>query len=177
MRESFPYRRDLLAYAASFRSRQKSQRWGDSSLAKAEKMLFVGFLFVRKLIECQKVSDACARGSTKISRGRVLRSYQVSSFSRDDLIDDLNGISWNTSIIDVRQLCDKVIHTWWILPTQRRSGLAGFIITTDRLRNSELWHIPTPSIVKVFELFGHSHVRRISAERDDSGRLTYWQAT
>lgn len=53
MHESWPYRGDLAAFARSFAARGKRQMWRDDSLSKAEKMLFVGFFFIRKLIERQ----------------------------------------------------------------------------------------------------------------------------
>jgi hypothetical protein len=175
--ESWPYRSDLLAYAESFAARRRRQLWRDDSLSKAEKMLFVGFLFVRKLIECSKISDACARSSTEISRARIKRSREVSAFMRHDLLKDLEGVSWEPSKVDVHQLADKVIHAWWIIPISNdATGLDGFIFTTDRQRNSELWLLPTASVISVFRLFGRSAVRKVQAARDDHGRLTYWKA-
>jgi hypothetical protein len=177
MRESFSYRRDLEAYAASFRARKERQVWRDDSLTKAEKMLFVGFLIVRKLIECQKVTDKCASSSVELLRGPVRRTREVSGFLRDDLFDDLNNIAWSDATIDVHQLCDKVIHTWWIIPVQDGdSGLGGFMFTTDRKKNSGFWLLPALSIVEVFERFANSAVRTVSKQRDGLGRLTYWRA-
>lgn len=68
MQESWPYRSDLAAFARSFAARSKRQIWRDDSLSKAEKMLFVGFFFIRKLIECQRVTDQCAKSSVAVLR-------------------------------------------------------------------------------------------------------------
>jgi hypothetical protein len=140
-------------------------------------MLFVGFLFVRKLIECGKVSDVSARSSTEISRARINRNREVSAFMRHDLLKDLESVSWEPSKVDVHQLADKVIHSWWIIPISNETmGLDGFVFTTDRQRNSELWLLPTTSVISVFQLFGRSAIRKSQAARDDHGRLTYWKA-
>jgi hypothetical protein len=177
MQESSHYRAELHSFALEFASRGVRQLWRDDSLAKAEKMLFVGFFFVRKLIECQKVSDHCARSSTTISRGAIRRSREVSAFMRDDLVDDVTKVEWIEGKVDVHQLADKVIHAWWIVPFgNETSGLGGFVFTTDKQRNTELWLLPVSSIVEVFERFANSAVRSISAKRTETGRLTYWRA-
>ena len=140
-------------------------------------MLFVGFLYVRKLIECQKVSDACARSSAPILRASIQRVREVSAFSRHDLFKDLEGAKWNEARVDVHQIADKVIHAWWIVPIQEEdNGLAGFVFTTDRQRNSELWLLPSRSISDIFIEFSRSAVRRVKTERDENGRLKYWKA-
>lgn len=177
MLESWPYRKELAEFAASFRRRAEKQPWRDDSLAKAERMLFVGFLFVRKLIECQKVSDACARSSATVLRARIRRTREVSGFNRNDLHKDFGAATWHDARVDVHQVADKVIHAWWILPVQDEDrGLAGFVFTTDRQRNSELWLLPTLSIADAFERFARSPIQRMSAGRDENGKLTYWKA-
>ena len=177
MRESLPYKEDLVGFAKSFRRRRTFQRWADQSLSKAEKMLFVGCFFMRKLMECNKVTDECARSTATILRAAVRRTREISAFARDDLIDDLDAVEWERGTVDVHQVCDKVIHSWWIMPMHERKGLGGFVMTTDRQKNKELWLVPTQTIVAMFERFGRNTVSRIHAKRDAGGRLTHWQAT
>lgn len=177
MQESWPYRVDLHWFARSFEARSKKQLWRADSLSKAEKMLFVGFFFVRKLIESQRVTDGCARSSTTIRRAAIQRKREVSAFMRDDLLKDLARADWLEQKVDVHQLADKIIHAWWIIPFQgEQSGLGGFISTTDRQRNAELWLLPISSIVEVFERFAGSTIRELRMARDENGRLTYWRA-
>lgn len=177
MIESWPYRKELARYARSFDSRRKRQVWREDSLAKAERMFYVGFLFVRKLIECRKVSDACCRSSTSVSRAHITRSREVSAFRRDDLFKDLDAAVWRAHRIDSRQLADNAIHAWWIVPIQNdHGGLEGFAFTTERQRNSELWLVSTEAIVEVFHRFSKQAIREIRAQRNDVGQLTYWRA-
>jgi hypothetical protein len=177
MRESSPYRIELLQFAKDLRGRRHRQLWRDDRLAKAERMLFIGFLYVRKLIECKKVSDACARSSAKVLRAAINRKREVSDFMRDDLFDDLNEVEWTETKVNIHQLADKIIHAWWIHPVQgEEGGLDGFILTTDRQRNSELWLVPIGSIVDAFTRFSKEVVKEVRASRSDSGKLTYWQA-
>jgi hypothetical protein len=178
MHDSWPYRREIAHFADDFERRQQRQIWRDASMAKAERMLFVGFLYVRKLIESRKVTDACARASVTISRSSIVRDYEVSDFKRDDIEKDLPHAAWIESKVDVHQLADKVLHAWWLIPVQGKSaGLEAFILTTDRQRNTELWRLPTSSIVAVYRQFANGSINRQEAARDDVGRLTYWSAT
>ncbi|WP_140637479.1 hypothetical protein [Methylibium rhizosphaerae] len=177
MDESWPYRKELVEFADALAKREKRQLWRDDSLSKAERMLFVGFFFVRKLIECNKVSDRCARSSTSISRGAIRRTREVSAFRRDDLFHDLSRVQWQDGKVDVHQLADKIIHAWWITPISSDSaGLAGHVFTTDTQRNKELWFLPTASVIDVFNRFGHGAVTKVSAQRTENGRLVYWRA-
>jgi hypothetical protein len=177
MHESAPYRAELASYAASFAARERRQRWSVDSLSKAERMLFVGFFFVRKLIECRRVTDTCARSRTKIHRASISRKREVSLFQPHDLLKDVETASFSEHVVGVEQLADTVVHTWWIIPAQNESkGLKGFVLTTDRHRNSELWLVPTHSIVEIFLRFASSRISELEVHRDSIGRLTYWRA-
>jgi hypothetical protein len=177
MYESLPYRDELARYAKEFEKRRKRQMWRESSLAKAERTLFVGFLFVRKLIECKKVMDRCARSSAEIGRAPIKRTREVSDFQRDDLLDDLDNMEWTMTKVDVHQLADKVMHSWWILPMRDEGpGLAGYVFTTDRQRNSEIWFLPTNSVVDTFRRFSGAAIDSLHKKRDRQGRLIYWEA-
>jgi hypothetical protein len=177
MLESYPYRMELLQFADAFRRRQRRQLWRDDSLGKAERMLFVGFLYVRKLIECRKVSDSCARSNANVLRAAINREREVSDFMRDDLFDDLKDVDWHEAKVDIHQLADKVIHAWWIHPVRNEDdGLGGFILTTDRKKDSEFWLVPVESIFDAFARFSNEAVKEVHASRSDFGKLTYWQA-
>ena len=72
---------------------------------------------------------------------------------------------------------DWVLHSWWLVPVRGPStGLAVFILTTDRQRNSELWQLPVSSIVAVYDKFAEDDIVQLRMSRDDNGRLTYWNA-
>jgi len=178
MQESHSYRAELAQYANELKARLRKQLWCDDSLSKAERIHFVGFLFVRKLIECKKVTDACAKSTARIHRNPIARAREVSDFSNDDLTKDLASGQWTEATIDVHQFADKFIHAWWIVPVQtRRGGLWSHVLTTDRKKNTELWMIPTQAVISVFHRFSREVINSLHARRDDIGRLTYWQAT
>jgi hypothetical protein len=177
MDESWPYKRDLLNFAADFQRRASRQIWRSNSIEKAEKMFFVGFYFVRKLIENRKVTDVCSRSNATIGRAVLRRTREVSDFKRYDLEKDLRTEDFAEGKVDVNQLCDKVVHTWWCVPVQAQTGgLAGYILTTDKKRNTELWSVPIESIVSVFTRFGQDDITSLRMQRDNNGRLTFWQA-
>ena len=178
MDESYPYRAELAQYANALRARLRKQLWRDDSLSKAERMHFVGFLFVRKLIEYRKVTDACAKSTATILRSPIMRAREVSDFARHDLEKDLASCRWTRTKIDVHQLADKFIHAWWIIPVQaHRGGLWGHALTTDRKRNSELWLVSTQTVISVFQRFSREVITSLHSGRDHNGRLTYWKAT
>lgn len=178
MQESAPYRLELRQYAESLRVRQDRQVWRQDSLSKVERILFVGFFFVRRLIECRKVTDSCARSSVQLLRSTIDREREVSDFKRDDLFKDLDSTAWVTSRVDVHQLADKVMHAWWFVPVRGEEGrgLNGFILTTDRKRNAELWWLPIESVIEVFDRFADQSISELHVERSDTGKLTYWHA-
>jgi hypothetical protein len=177
MNESGPYKLDLLRFSADFQRRAKHQIWRESSISKAEQRMFVGFYFVRKLIEGRKVTDACARSSALVGRATLRRSREVSDFKREDLEKDLGSAEFAEAAVDVNQLCDKVVHAWWCIPMQNENGgLAGYIFTTDKKRNAELWSLPSQSIIDLFARFGENDISSLRMERTGNGRLIYWRA-
>ena len=177
MIESHYYKSDLLKYADSFELRSERQLWREDSLAKAEKQFFVGMFFVRKMIESVKVTDACKKTTHAVSRKKISPSMKITDFMRHDLMDYLDDESWNEEKVAVLQICDKVIHTWVNLPSRDDgSGLAGFILTTDKYRNSEIWFVPTKTIVEIFRQFGNSYPRSTESKRDVHGNIKYYRS-
>lgn len=177
MDDSHRYRVELKQFAKSFEARRKRQMWREDSMSLAERDLFIGFLYVRKFIECRKVTDACLRSTMNVRRARIDRHYEVSAFAPYELEKDLGCVEFVDAKSDVHQVADKVIHAWWIVPVQGESGgLDGYILTTDRHRNSGLWLLSTDQVAKVFRRFSASQVRLLRKARDKNGRLVHWEA-
>lgn len=174
MYESCYYKDDLLRYAKDFEKRSKRQLYREDSLAKAEKQLFIGMLFIRKLIESLKITDSCKRSSISILRGKISPRNEISNFSRHDIMDYLSEANWSEVKVGIEQVCDKVIHSWVNYPIINKSGgLQSFILTTDRYKNKELWEVPVTSIISAFCRFGSDYPSEITMSRDENGKINY----
>ena len=174
MYESRYYKDDLLKYAKDFEKRLSKQVWREDSLCKAEKHLFVGFYFVRKLLESLKISTKTKKLSVRIFRGKISPDQEISNFNRHKVMFYISEANWVESKVSVDQVCDKVVHSWVNYPISKDDGgLAGFIMTTDRYRNKEMWEIPTESIIEVFNTFGSDYPTESHMKRDESGKITF----
>lgn len=178
MYESCYYKDDLLRYAEDFAKRSKRQSWREDSICKAEKRFFVGMLYVRKLLESVKITDQCRKSSVAIKRGTIRPDQEISDFCRHKVMDYLDSAEWQECKVSVDQVCDKVIHSWVNYPyLNEKHGLGGFILTTDRHRNKELWDIPAQSIIEVYTRFGGDYPVEIHMGRDENGKLNYRRIT
>ncbi len=175
MIESSYYKNDLLKYSDSFSRRKIKQSSRSDSLQKAEKYFFVGFYFVRKLIETIKITDSCKKISAEIIRYKINPEFEINNFSRYkafDYIDEKNSITFK---IDVKQICDKVIHSYLnLILCNDNNGLEGFLLTTDKYKNTDIWLIPVDSIIYIFQTFGNNYPRKYCTERNEDGKLVYW---
>ncbi len=175
MIESYYYKEDLLKFANDFERRETKQLWREDSLAKAEKQFFVGALFVRKLLESVKITTACKKTSYIIHRGKIEPKQKITDFMRHKVMDYIDSAEWKTEKVAVIQICDKVIHSYVNYPCENESGgLDGFILTTDKYRNKEIWKIPTGTIVSMFNRFGSDYPTKVEMKRNLCGDITYY---
>lgn len=177
MIESYYYKEDLLKFASDFERRKAKQLWREDSLAKAEKQFFVGALFVRKLLESVKITTACKKESYIIHRGKIAPKQKITDFMRHKVIDYIEFAEWKTEKVAVVQICDKVIHSYVNYPCENDSGgLDGFILTTDKYRNKEIWRIPTETIVSMFNRFGNDYPIKVEMRRNLDGDIIYYSS-
>lgn len=177
MIESYYYKEDLLKYAADFEGRENKQLWREDSLAKAEKQFFIGALFVRKLLESIKITTACKKTSYVIYRGKIEPKQKISDFMRHKVMDYIDSAEWKKEKVAVVQICDKVIHSYVNYPCENeRGGLDGFILTTDKYRNKEIWMVPTSTLASMFNRFGSDYPTKARMERNLDGEITYYHS-
>ena len=177
MIESCYYKEDLLKFANDFKRREDKQLWRENSLAKAEKQFFVGALFVRKLLESVKITDACKKTSYIIHRGKFEPKQKINDFLRPKVMDYIESAEWKAEKVAVIQICDKVIHSYVNYPCENKDGgLDGFILTTDKLRNKEIWKVPVSTLVSMFNRFGNDYPTGVEMKRNRSGDITYFRS-
>lgn len=177
MIESYYYKQDLLRYANDFERRLDYQQWREDSLARAEKQFFIGALFVRKLLESTKITTACKKTSYEILRGSIEPNQKITDFMRHKVMDYIDSADWKKQKVSTVQICDKIIHSWVNYPCKNEnSGLAGFILTTDKYSNKEIWTIPSETLVGMFRRFGNDYPTKIEAKRSQVGELTYYRS-
>ena len=176
MQESYHYKNDLLNFASDLKRRLKRQIWRQDSLNKAEKIIFTGFYYVRKLIESIKVTDGCKKSSHVLYVLSVQSDTPTTNWDRWDILDHIRYEEMVKKKMDVSQICDKVIHAWWNMFCQSENGgLEAIMITTDRMREREVWWLPASTIIEVFNQFGNNWPTKITAKRNECGQLVYWK--
>ncbi len=151
------------------------QEWDEESLAETEKMIYIGFLFVRKLMESLKVTDSCKKSSGLVGRAKINPETEVTDFIREKAFDYIDQNTWKMEKVTAQELCDKIIHSFVFSPVQNEEdgGLAGFLYTSDRKKNSEVYLMPTETAIKIFQKFGNDYPQKIDMERDENGKIIY----
>ena len=157
--ESRYWKGDLVRLADSLRKRTKQRRWPESSLAKLEKEIFIGFYAIRKLAEAKKLSDKVS------NQGIRAESFQHSGKQRITLVN------WRMIFADAYDfdsakrikvlptfLCNQVIHSYIYMEVfDERRMLRGLFISSDYERNRRLYYIEIGEVIKLFARVGKDY--------------------
>ncbi len=140
----------------------------ESTLAKLEKIIFLGFYSIRKLIDAVKLSNTT-----------VESSWPVKAYPNCDRIDLMNwhrieekysfekDVSLHKSL---RWLCNQVIHSFvFVLDFDEKGKLFGIFVSSDRERNRYLYYVDRKTILTIFKLVGSDYPHDSKRIRDLNG--------
>jgi len=92
----------------------------------------------------------------------------VTRFNKHRVVDLYNFPKYKKSKIKLIDLCNQVIHSYIFDPTfDEDLLLAGFWVTSDRQRNTQLFGLVLDDIIKVFETFGKDYPNSMSSIYDE----------
>lgn len=155
--ESHYWKEDVLRRARDLDDRKTQRRWLDSSFARLEQNLMIGFYSLRKLIEANTLSDATIHKRVPIvtypAKGKPIH---LLNWHRIDRLYDLeNG---NPATIGLLPLCHQFVHSYVFVPELREDGgLGGVFIVSGKRRHESIYFIDVNTIINLFELVGNDY--------------------
>jgi len=155
--ESHYWKDDLKKMAAVLRRKIHQRRWPDSSLARFEQTVTLGFYCVRKLVESKKVSDGLIHGKYPLivfhSAGEPI--HFMNWHKVDELYDLENGKDISR---DLHFIYNLIIHSYVFSPFfDERGKLAGALVTSDRFKNKELYLVGIEQMIEIFDKVGRDY--------------------
>lgn len=142
------------------------RRWLDSTAARCERTVMLGFYSIRKLTESGKLSDFLV--GTKISvlcyppTGTTVTKFNNLSPERHYHLDRPQSRR-----VGLLFLCNQFIHSHVYGTVHEEDWrLTKFWVSSDRERSKQLFEIPVQSVAEVFETVGKDEVIAMSANFD-----------
>ena len=159
--ESHYWKRDLLKISKKLNNRQNQKKWFETSLAKVEQDIMLGFYTIRKLKEAKKLSDSIANERVLLEAFPATgKPVTYMNWHKLDELYDLskpNGQSRHLGFI-----CDQIIHSYVFMANfDEQSKFSGILFCSDKKRNVELYSLSLNKISNLFEKIGNDYPSRI----------------
>lgn len=155
--ESHLWKDDLLKQAIELRRRKTQTRWPESSFAKLEQLLMLGFYSVRKLHESNKLSTLTMKQTISLveypATGKTITMLNWHN------LDELYDLDSTTTVDrDVLFVCHQFVHSFVFSPVfDDNDRLDGVMFASDRQRHTSLLQISIDQVVQLFEEVGNDY--------------------
>jgi hypothetical protein len=156
--ESRFWKDDLIKQANSLRAKTKQRRWTETSSARLEQAIMLGFYSIRKLIESQKLSSAVI--NQKISANMYIwkgKSVTRINWIKIDKLYDLEKPK--TIRKDLLFFCHQFVHSYVFCEyfEEITGFIEGVFVSSDRERNRNLYSLSISQIIALFEQIGNDY--------------------
>lgn len=155
---SYGWKQDLLKIATKLSKRIHQKRWTKRSYFLLEKEIFFAFYSIRKLIECNKLSDYL------VEEKKVLLQFfkhkrlpmRVSMLYPEVAIDEIYDFqNPSTELVNLKDLSNQFIHSYIFMPCFGDSGeLDGIIFSSDYKRKHLIYKLLINDLVKLLNIIG-----------------------
>lgn len=166
--ESHYWKEDLVRSAKRLRKRIKQRRWSETSFAKLEKEVFIGFYGVRKLLEAKKLSERLIKKRIPVQAFKFTGARPITYFNWNSKCGDAYDFEKPAKLsMSLMFLCNQVVHSYVFKEVFDEDGaLSGIFINSDREKNRMLYYVPLAEIVKLFTRVGNDYPSRHQATFD-----------
>jgi hypothetical protein len=160
--ESKYWKTDILRANKRLNRKSKQRVWSERMFVEVEKDIFISFYALRKLMDCQKISDEIANGLVTVFAYPVLGKHvtRMNWHEFFELYDLKNG---RKDSIPLRTLCNQIIHSYVFMPAFNTRGFFnGIYITSDNHRNRFLYKVKLTNISKILQTVGNNYPSQVS---------------
>jgi hypothetical protein len=148
--ESKYWKDDLLRKAVALEKRKNQKRWSDSSFARLEQDVMIGFYSIRKLVDAKKVADAFCKRKIEII-AYPWTGRPVTFLNRHDFWELYQLDRPTVKMRKLRFLCNQIIHSFvYEINFDDDNKFAGISFSSDLERNKWLYSIEIDRIIGIF---------------------------
>lgn len=153
---------DLVKQARFLGSKTNQKRWAESSSARLEQAVMLGFYSIRKLNEARKISDSVSRQEIVITALKQT-GQATNRLNWLDIDKSYDLESSQTVTKDLIFLCNQFIHSYIFVEYFDTEGqLKGVFVSSDRERHESLYDLEIEQIIKIFEQVGNDYPTSIT---------------
>jgi hypothetical protein len=155
--ESVFWKEDLLRQAKVLHARMTQKRWTESSFARFEQTVMLGFYSIRKLIEAKKISESVANKRITV-KFHEWKGDPVTKMNWGD-IDKLYHLDSAQSVTKgLIFFCHQFVHSYiFVTSFDENDLLDGIFISSDRERRKALYFVQVRQVIDFFEQVGNDY--------------------
>jgi len=159
--ESAYWKDDLLRLARDLRQKQQQKVWRESSIARVEKSIMIGFYIIRKLMDARKLSDSVVQERVTIQsfphRGKPVTLMNWDHVDRHYDLDRSHQTSRSLTWV-----ANQMIHSYvFIVSRDDTGGLDGFFFSSDKERNEAVHFVEATKVIEKFEQVGVNYPSKL----------------
>lgn len=157
--------KDIAKQLMSFSNRfLLHESWG----YKLEKICFIWFYFVRKLIESKhKVTDDIRLLKIKVCSYKFI--WQKRLYLPVGAPDEYDYESPVNEILTIRELSNQIVHSQLFFSSKEWKGLKYIYVSSDKKIYDRIYAIDIKDVIDLFMLIGFNDVKCISMTRTEEG--------
>jgi hypothetical protein len=155
--ESAYWKEELLKSARILKKKRHQKVWQESSMARIEKTVMIGFYVVRKLMEARKLSDAVIHQKIPV-KSHPHRGKPVTLTNWDHIDRHYDFNSSHQTQRTLAWLSNQMIHSYvFIVSVDDEGGMDGIFFSSDKERNKAVHYLSVDRIVEIFETIGRNY--------------------
>ena len=154
--ESHYWKNDLLKIAKRLKKRKKQKKWFETSFARVEQDVMLGFYIIRKLKEARKLTDSVVKQQISMqafpSNGENVTCL---NWHRLDELYDFTKPNGQDRYLGF--ICDQIIHSYvFVVEFDENSKITGILFCSDQKRNIELYSLKIDKLIALLEEVGNN---------------------
>jgi hypothetical protein len=155
MIESRYWREELSSELAWLKRHRKYLRWSEKQLVLYERRLMLVAFQVRSLLERPKVNDLARSAKMPVVRYKKIGSKPFTFVGMglpEDRFDIENPEPSELGVLDV---CNQLIHYYWIQTWSEGTAFKGMLIFSDFMRHKWAYQLLIEDLISLFSTFAN----------------------
>lgn len=136
-------------------------------LVKVEKKIFIEFYAIRKLLDTFKVSDTTKNMLFLFEWYPCIKLVDYMNSHRINELYNIEQDAKQEEYRDITYLCNQFIHSYvFVVVENDDGGIAGFYVSSDKMRNKKLYFVSIKNIVLALRTVGKDYPSRAELHRN-----------
>lgn len=155
MIESTYWRQELRAELAWLKKHRTYRRWSEKQLVLYERRLMLVAFQVRSLLERPKVNDRARSAKMPVIRYKKIGSKPFTFTGAGFPEDRFDIESPEQSELGVMDVCNQLIHYYWMQTWSEGTAFHGMLVFSDFMRHKWAYEFRIEDLISLFSVFAN----------------------